>query len=128
VLRRAEKGLKAAEAHEPGHERDEALHEMRKSAKRLRYAAEATAPVAGAKADRLVDEVKAVQELLGEHQDSVVARGLLRELGAAAPGDAGNGFTFGWLHREERARADRVEAELPGTWATLRRHAKWLRT
>ena len=32
------------------------------------------------KAKRLVKQVKAVQELLGEHQDSVVARGLLREL------------------------------------------------
>ena len=51
----------------------------------------------------MVKRVKAVQELLGEHQDSVVARGLLREMGAAAPTEGGNGFAFGWLLRDEQA-------------------------
>jgi hypothetical protein len=47
-----------------------------------------------------------VQEILGENQDSVTARSLLRELGVAAHGAAENAFTFGWLHREELARAN----------------------
>jgi CHAD domain-containing protein len=107
-----------------GTRRDEHLHEMRKAAKRLRYAAEAIRPVRGRPAKRLVRQVKAVQELLGEHQDSVVARGLLRELGAAAPAEGGNGFAFGWLMRDEQARAERVEAQLDPTWAKLRRRAR----
>ena len=110
----------------PGPERDEQLHEMRKAAKRLRYAAEVAPPGAGRQAKRLVKQVKAVQELLGEHQDSVVARGLLRELGAAAPAEGGNGFAFGWLMRDEQARAERVEAELDPAWAKLRRRARKL--
>jgi hypothetical protein len=64
--------------------------------------------------------------VLGEHQDSVVARGLLRELGTAAPAEGGNGFAFGWLLRDEQAGAERVEAELDTAWAKLRRGARAL--
>jgi CHAD domain-containing protein len=123
ALRRTRKAYRAARAHPSGPDRDEQLHEMRKSAKRLRYAAEAATP-ALPPAKRLVKKVKAVQELLGEHQDSVVARGLLRELGAAAGAEGGNGFAFGWLLRDEVARAERVEADLVGAWAALRRQAR----
>jgi CHAD domain-containing protein len=126
ALRRARKAYRGAHAHPSGHERDEQLHEMRKAAKRLRYAAEAVAPALGRDAKRLVKKVKAVQELLGEHQDSVVARGLLRELGAAAAGRKGNGFAFGWLLRDEQARAERVEGDLDAAWKALRTRAKAL--
>ena len=71
----------------------------------------------------MVKRVKAVQELLGEHQDSVVARGLLREMGAAAPAEGGNGFAFGWLLRDEQARAEQAEANLNDAYATLRTRA-----
>jgi CHAD domain-containing protein len=71
-----------------------------------------------------VKRVKEVQELLGEHQDSVVARGLLRELGATAAGEGANGFAFGWLLRDEQARAERVEDDLDARWAALRKQAK----
>jgi CHAD domain-containing protein len=122
AVRRVRKAHKAAHAHPSGAERDEQLHEMRKAAKRLRYSAEVAAPALGGPAKRLVKSVKAAQELLGEHQDSVVARGLLRELGAAAADD-GNGFAFGWLLRDEQARADRVEDDLDAAWKALRRRA-----
>ena len=126
AAKRVRRALRAADAQPPGPERDEHLHEMRKAAKRLRYAAELAAPALGRKAKRLVKQVKAVQLLLGEHQDSVVARGLLRELGAAAPAEGGNGFAFGWLWRDEQAGAERVEAELDAAWAKLRRRARAL--
>jgi CHAD domain-containing protein len=124
AVKRANRSLHNADALASGPERDEHLHEMRKAAKRLRYATEAIRRVRGRPAKRLVRQVKAVQELLGEHQDSVVARGLLRELGASAPAEGGNGFAFGWLMRDEQARAERVEAQLDPTWATLRRRAR----
>jgi CHAD domain-containing protein len=97
---------------------------MRKAAKRLRYATEVAAPALGTNAKRLVKRVKEVQELLGEHQDSVVARGLLRELGAAASAEGGNGFAFGWLLRDEQARAEQVEANLDDAYARLRARAR----
>jgi CHAD domain-containing protein len=123
AVRRTGRAYRAAHALPRGHERDEQLHEMRKAAKRLRYAVEVGRPALGAGAKRLVKEVKGLQELLGEHQDSVVARGLLRELGAAAVPDGGNGFAFGWLLREEQVRAERVEDDLDTAWAALRKRA-----
>jgi CHAD domain-containing protein len=125
AVRRTHRAYRRAHAVPSGGERDEQLHEMRKAAKRLRYAAEVAEPALGRSATRLVKDVKDLQELLGEHQDSVVARGLLRELGAAATG-SGNGFAFGWLLRDEQARAEQVEEDLDVAWATLRRHAKKL--
>lgn len=44
---------------------------------------------------------KAVQELLGDHQDSVMTAPVLRKLGAQAQTEGGNGFTFGILHAAE---------------------------
>ena len=120
ALRRTRAAYRAAHAVPPGPQRDEAVHDMRKAAKRLRYAAELAEPALGRPATELRKAVKEVQELLGEHQDSVVARGLLLELGAGR----GNGFAFGWLLRDEQARAERVEDDLDAAWKELRRRAR----
>jgi CHAD domain-containing protein len=40
-----------------------------------RYAAEAVQPVSGKKARRFAKRMKAVQSVLGDHQDAVNARG-----------------------------------------------------
>ncbi|MHA6794539.1 CYTH and CHAD domain-containing protein [Pseudonocardia bannensis] len=124
-LRRAERALREAAVQPPGEERDTALHTLRKAAKRLRYAAEASVPVVGKRASRFVDEVKGVQELLGERQDSAVARSVLRQLGAAAHTGRENGFTYGLLYRDEVARSERAEAGLDDAWAALRKRAGW---
>ncbi|MCW2613576.1 MAG: domain containing protein [Frankiales bacterium] len=89
-----------------GSEQDVVLHEARKLAKRLRYACEAVEPVAGAAARRLAQDATALQDALGEHQDSVVTRDVLRELGAVSSRAGRNGFTFGRLHGLEQARAE----------------------
>ncbi|MFH9722126.1 CHAD domain-containing protein [Streptomyces sp. NPDC017254] len=102
---------------DPGHRRDLALHEARKAAKRARYAAEAARPVLGKPARRLAKRVKAVQSLLGEHQDAVVARGALRELAVQAHGAGESAFTWGLLFGREEAAAEAAERELPGVWA-----------
>ncbi|MFD5335829.1 CYTH and CHAD domain-containing protein [Streptomyces hawaiiensis] len=101
---------------EPGTDRDVALHEARKKAKRTRYAAEAAEPVLGKPAKTMVKSMKALQNLLGEHQDSVMARQALRELSAVAHAAGESAFTYGVLHEREEQRAVRVEAELPGFW------------
>ncbi|MER7106130.1 CYTH and CHAD domain-containing protein [Streptomyces sp. NPDC000229] len=100
-----------------GHDRDVALHEARKAAKRARYAAEAAAPVLGRPAKRFVKRVKAVQKVLGDHQDSVVARDTLRDLAIQAHLAGETAFTWGLLYGQEEARAAERERELPRVWA-----------
>ncbi|MEU6166614.1 CYTH and CHAD domain-containing protein [Streptomyces tanashiensis] len=100
-----------------GHERDLALHEARKAAKRARYAADAAGPALGKPAERLAKRLKAVQSLLGEHQDSVVARAALREFGIMAQGVGESAFTWGLLYGREEAAADAAARELPRVWA-----------
>ncbi|MFJ8465180.1 CYTH and CHAD domain-containing protein [Streptomyces swartbergensis] len=101
---------------EPGTDRDVAIHEARKKTKRARYAAEAARPALGKPAKALVKSMKSLQNLLGEHQDSVMARQALRELSAVAHAAGESAFTYGLLHEREEQRAVRVEAELPGSW------------
>jgi CHAD domain-containing protein len=83
------------------------LHGARKAAKRARYAAEAAEPVIGKKtAARHAMRYQALQDLLGEHQDSIVSAELLLRLGAKAGTIAGeNGFAFGILHEREEQNA-----------------------
>jgi CHAD domain-containing protein len=84
----------------------ELLHRARKSAKRARYAAEAVRPIVGGRAKQEAKQYEVLQDLLGEHQDSVVAAQLLLELGttaAAVPDE--DGFTFGVLYQLELERA-----------------------
>ncbi|MFF5101018.1 CHAD domain-containing protein [Streptomyces sp. NPDC000134] len=101
---------------EPGTARDVALHEARKKAKRTRYAAEAAGPALGKPAKFLVKTMKSLQQQLGEHQDSVMARATLRELSAVAHAAGEDTFTYGLLHEREQRRAADVEAGLPAFW------------
>ena len=101
----------------PGPERDTALHEARKSAKKTRYAAEPARASLGKPAKRLGKRVKAVQKVLGDHQDSVVARDALRKLALAAHAAGEPGFTWGLLYGQEQGVATERERELPAAWA-----------
>ncbi|MFF8829585.1 CHAD domain-containing protein [Streptomyces sp. NPDC015131] len=101
----------------PGHDRDVALHEARKAAKRARYAAETAVPALGKPAKRFGKRVKAVQKVLGEHQDGVVARDTLRGLAVQAHLAGESAFTWGLLYGKEEAAAAERERELPGVWA-----------
>jgi CHAD domain-containing protein len=125
-LRRAVKEV--ARAGDP-HEHDLALHEARKKAKRFRYAAESTVPVLGRRAKSLAASVKRVQQALGEHQDSVVARRRLREYGVRAYADGQNAFSFGRLHGLEQQRADEAEREFNAAWKKLasKKVDRWVR-
>ncbi|MEU1126566.1 CHAD domain-containing protein, partial [Streptomyces sp. NPDC005899] len=105
----------------PGHERDVAVHEARKAAKRARYAAEAAGPALGKPARRFAKRMKAVQSLLGDHQDGVVARDTLRTLAVQAHAAGETAFTWGLLYGEEETAAARREHELPHAWARASR-------
>ncbi|WP_326662268.1 CYTH and CHAD domain-containing protein [Streptomyces sp. NBC_00385] len=107
--------------HPPGPDRDSALHDARKAAKRARYAAEAARPALGKPARKSAKRLKAVQSVLGDHQDSVVARDALRTLAVQAHAAGESSFTWGLLHGQEEATAAARERELPGVWARARK-------
>lgn len=111
-------------------QRDVALHEARKKAKRLRYAADAAVPVLGKRAKTLRTRAKQVQEALGEHHDTVVARAALHEYGVRAHADGENAFTFGRLHALEQARGERAERDFETAWRNLPHQdlRRWLRS
>ena len=117
--RRLRKAVRRAEAAETSAEQDHELHEVRKAAKRLRYAAESAVPVLGDDAASLAARAEEVQEVLGEHQDSVVSRDLLRQLAVEVYLDGGNSFTFGRLHAAEELRGTRSRDAFLALWPTL---------
>ncbi|MGH3624619.1 MAG: CHAD domain-containing protein [Sciscionella sp.] len=127
AYRRVRNRILLAESLPPGTERETALHETRKAAKRLRYASEIAMPAVGKPARRFRRDVKALQQLLGEHQDSVLARPVLRELGMQAHLKGENGFTFGLLYGRELDRAAELAAEAVPAWAKLgkRKRCAW---
>ncbi|MFB7473426.1 CHAD domain-containing protein [Kitasatospora sp. NPDC056184] len=98
-------------------EPDVALHEARKAAKRARYAGETAVPVAGRAAERYVERMKAVQEVLGEHQDAVVASAALRDRAGASE----EPFAYGVLYGQQLAEAERARLALPEVWARAAR-------
>lgn len=96
---------------------DEALHELRKDGKRLRYAAECFAPLfAGKRARRFFKRLAAVQEALGRLNDAAVAAELV-----AALGPAGRGFAGGIVVGLAAARAADARGEARRAWKRLRR-------
>ncbi|MGZ3119474.1 CYTH and CHAD domain-containing protein [Streptomyces sp. H62] len=100
----------------PGPSRDAALHQARKAAKKVRYAAEVARPALGKPVARLGKRAKAVQKVLGDHQDAVVAQETLRGLAVAAHAAGESAFTWGLLHGREGARAEARQAEVPSAW------------
>jgi CHAD domain-containing protein len=85
---------------------DTDMHDARKAGKRARYAAEAVE----SQGSPLVEQTKAVQDLLGEFQDSVVAAEFIRRLAAAAASRGEDGFTYGVLLADERTRARQAKS------------------
>jgi len=117
--KRLRRRVRAVARAAPGHERDVALHEARKKAKRLRYAAESAVPVLGKRARRLAASVKRVQQALGAHQDTVMTRQVLREYGVRAYLGGENGFTFGRLHALEEARSEVARRDFEAAWRAV---------
>ena len=101
---------------------DEALHTVRIRAKRCRYAAEAAAPVLGKPAARLAKRAEAIQEVLGEHQDAVVAEAWLREASRDAPGPVA--FAAGRLAATIAGRRDQARRRFPDKWRRAVRAAE----
>ena len=105
---------------------DDALHAVRIRAKRARYAAEATIPVFGTPAQRYARAIADVQDVLGEHQDAVVARTWLTKTASeCSPTEA---FAAGMLAERESQTADAARARFPEVWEGARgpKLRRWL--
>ncbi len=89
---------------------DEALHAARIKAKRVRYAAEAKGET------RVVRRAKRLQDVVGEHQDAVVAEQRLRELA-----DPETALLVGRLIERQAQRRRRAREATPDAWKKLAR-------
>jgi len=129
TCKRVDRTAAAAEQAEAASDRALRLHDVRKATKRARYAAESVVRVFGKPAVRLAVRMEKLQETLGEHQDSVVARQAIRELAIAAAGAGENGFTFGLLHAYEANIAESTQRTYRPVLraATNKRVRRWLR-
>lgn len=115
--KRVRKRAKATATAEAEH-RNEALHRIRKAAKKLRY----TAAAIGEK--NVSSAAKNIQSLLGDHQDSVVSRTHLAQQAEAAHAADEDTFTYGLLYQREAEFAQRCRDELGSALKTLDKAAK----
>jgi len=108
-----DRALAAGEDHE--------LHEARKAYKRARYAVEVFEPSVGKPAKQLVKALTDLQDVLGAHQDSVVARELLEQWGS-------DSFHFGilWARQEQVGRETYAQLPVVVEASRKKKLRKWL--
>ena len=104
-------------------------HRVRIAAKQVRYACDAVAPVFGQKATRLSRQAERVQDLLGEHQDAIVAAQFLADV-AARPRIGTLAFGLGVLSARQEALAAQARAQFEEIWPDVvrRKRRRWLAT
>lgn len=115
-LRKQVKGL-------PAEPTDDELHEVRIRGKRARYAAELAESSVGKRATRFIADAKLFQDVLGDHQDAVVAEARVREALTRLGGEA-LAFAAGRLVERERARCRAARAAFPEAWERLAKRGK----
>ena len=101
---------------------DQQLHRARILGKRARYRAELAQPERSASRRGFVEQAKLFQDVLGAHQDAIVAQARLRGLLADSPG-SGAAFAAGRPVERERNRRRQARAEVrprPGTSSSAR--------
>ena len=101
--------------------RQRRLHEVRKAAKRARYAAEPLVPSYGPDADRFVTAVEEIQESLGDLNDAVVSLHELQLLATDASARGHDTFTPDLLRAREQEAADESEVRFETAWRKARR-------
>ena len=93
----------------------EHYHELRKKGKRLRYALEPLQEIYGKSAQKMVKLLKKAQDDLGDHQDLIVACGLMEELGAARDRPPQVAFTMGSMAERNGREASEIRAGFLGS-------------
>jgi CHAD domain-containing protein len=92
---------------------DEALHALRKSGKRARYSAELAGLHGDRRIRRFVTAVQELQDVVGEHQDSVIAEEQIRHVARRATA----AIAAGRLIERERSRRRAAQKAYPAALA-----------
>jgi len=100
---------------------DEELHRVRIKVKRARYAAELVQPTAGRPGKRFIKAAKEVQDILGEHQDAVVAEAYVRRAADQSPAIRP---VCDRLVEHQRDRRERAREAFDQTWPRLARRGR----
>jgi CHAD domain-containing protein len=108
---------------------DAELHSFRIRCKRLRYACEFFADLYGTTAETFAARVKSLQDILGAHQDAVVARERLAAYASGLDGSAGadrhQHEAMNRLAEINRKRASRTRARFVKAWRRFdRKHVR----
>ena len=103
---------------------DDELHDVRIRGKRARYAAELAEGVVGKPARRFVRAAKRFQDVVGEHQDAVVAEERIRELLTRTRSPVAH-LAGGRLVERARTRRGAARRAFPRAWARLEKRGRW---
>src|SRR5262245_52537965 len=129
AYRRLRRRAGRAAAVPPGPDREAALHETRKAAKEVRYAAECAEAALGKDAATLAGQAKKIQSVLGDQHDAVVARALTRDIAIRAHLAGESTFSLGIVHEACDRDALALAAEAEDCWDRMLagRGPDWLR-
>ncbi|HNP62255.1 MAG TPA: CYTH and CHAD domain-containing protein [Nitrospirales bacterium] len=101
------------------------LHHTRRLLKRARYAVELAEPLLGKRAKRFIQQAKVVQDLLGFHQDAVVAEQRLLAFKNHSRG-TGVAYVTGLMVERLRNQQSQVYQQIPKQWQKLEKRGKKL--
>lgn len=101
------------------------LHRTRILLKRARYAIELAEPLLGKRAKRFFQQAKPTQDLLGQHQDAVVAEQRLLALKQHSRG-TGIAYVTGLMVERIRNQQSQVYQQIPEQWKKLEKQGKKL--
>ncbi|MGH3089539.1 MAG: CHAD domain-containing protein [Rubrobacteraceae bacterium] len=125
IARRYQKFRKVGDVIEDDSPAEE-YHELRKRGKRLRYTLEFFSKVYGKSVTERIKALKSLQDVLGDHQDAVVATAQLRELALPAKRRRGGSvspqavFVMGGISRRYQTLAAELRKEFPDAYAKVK--------
>ncbi len=101
------------------------LHRTRILLKRARYSLELAEPLLGKRAKRFLQQAKYMQDLLGQHQDAVVAESRLLALKQHSRG-IGIAYVTGLMVERLRNQQSHVYQQIPQQWKKLEKQGEKL--
>ncbi|HBP87911.1 MAG TPA: CYTH and CHAD domain-containing protein [Nitrospirales bacterium] len=99
------------------------MHRTRILLKRARYATELAEPMLGKSGKRFLQQAKLTQDLLGQHQDAVVAEQRLLSLKQHSRG-TGIAYVIGLMVERLRNQQSQVFQQIPVQWKKLKKQGK----
>ena len=133
LVRKTWKRLRSAACDLDLEDADEAYHEVRKRAKGARYSAESVAPALDADAandaQRFARHAKIVQDVLGAHQDAIIACSQIRQIAAECGGDGPFNLALGRLLERQVIAAGAARTRFFKVWQKLDRtkNVRWMK-